>query len=762
MATRRKEECEVPKCLDATQRKRLILIGKRDSLFSRLQDIFNYSLNALKDDSEKDLFLFGMISIDRLRSEFNEIVDELNDIELIIDPNFNVNFQSINSFEDMYCRCKFVYDKLNSFQKSSETADTHIINQRKIIRLPELELMIFSGDPIKWPIFYESFKRIIHENPDLTDHDRVQYLINKLSGRALSVCSGFVPNGDNYQAIWRTLVEKYDDKRSLAAAYLDQMFDFKCFTTANTKNLEMFLDKFCTAVSSLKSLKLDDLSDFIILQLALKKIDSNTARSFEMFKRGESMPTYNDFIKFIREQSKVLERTTPITSHARNNDKNVTLKTHSFAISYTTHCPLCKQTDHLHLYRCPAFNKLSVDERFSFIKQNKGCTNCLSVSHNNITCKSKFKCRHCDCKHHSMLCRKLMFSPDDRRHSLPSNVTRTTAMPPSTPTHTRAPLAPAAVCSPPRNPRALSPTGQAEQHSSYASAQQNVSLCNTQPLLISKRNTTCLLGTVQVYVNDSNNQRHIIRALVDSASQSNFITSKCCNKLNLKYNKVANTVVKGIGSKNNKVLGQTSTVLTSRFNDNFISLDAFIIDRITDNLPCVEVDTSCLSHLKDLPLADQSLCSPSEVDILIGAPLFSDIMLSGRITGPSGTPTAFDTIFGYILIGNAPIALNNCDPCHTRIRGSVPQDNSLANISLCSFVANPPLDSISQKVWQLEEVQYTPALSADAFENIRGFVDNVSHSSSGRYSVALPSSRVPVTAPGDSFTIAKKRFVKQS
>ncbi|CAG9787132.1 unnamed protein product [Diatraea saccharalis] len=493
MASKKKEQeiFEDAKALDTLQIKRLTLIGKRDNIFSRMQALYNHALNALTNDTEKDLFLCSIISLERLRSEFNEIVDNLNVTELTINPAYVVNYQSISAFDDMYCRCKFVYDTIKPSVKNVETANFNVLPHHKSIRLPELDLMGFCGDPIKWPIFYESFKRAIHENPDLTDHDRVQYLINKLSGRALSVCSGIVPNGDNYRAIWQTLIDKYDDKRALAAAYLDQMFEFKSFNNATSKNLDIFLDKFCTAVSSLKSLKLDDLSDFILLQLALKKIDSNTARSFEIFKRGASMPLYNDLIKFIREQSKILERTTPV-SNSRSNDNyksSITTKsTHSFATSYVTSCPLCKQIDHCNLYRCPAYSKLSIDEKFDFIKQNKGCTNCLSVSHSNNACNSKFNCRFCGCKHHSLLCRKVPF-PREGHRAPPSAASSASALLPLDNTVT--PAQRTNVC---------------------LSMQQNVSYHNIQPvsMSIANNNNTCLLGTVQVYATDSNVERYKI------------------------------------------------------------------------------------------------------------------------------------------------------------------------------------------------------------------------------------------------------------
>lgn len=36
--------------------------------------------------------------------------------------------------------------------------------------------------------------------------------------------------------------------------------------------------------------------------------------------------------------------------------------------------------------------------------------------------------------------------------------------------------------------------------------------------------------------------------------------------------------------------------------------------------------------------------------MLIGAELYKDVVLSGRIGGPTGQPTPFETIFGLVLL----------------------------------------------------------------------------------------------------------------
>ncbi|KAJ0169172.1 hypothetical protein K1T71_014913 [Dendrolimus kikuchii] len=129
MTSKRKEVFEDAQSLDKFQIQRLTLTARRDVIFSRMQDLYNRSLNVADDDSERELFLYGMMSIERLHSDFNDIVEQLNIVELTLDPKYKVNYQSLNSFEDMYCRCKFIHDKFQSVSNQPETMISNVNSQ---------------------------------------------------------------------------------------------------------------------------------------------------------------------------------------------------------------------------------------------------------------------------------------------------------------------------------------------------------------------------------------------------------------------------------------------------------------------------------------------------------------------------------------------------------------------------------------------------------------------------------------------------------
>ena len=50
-------------------------------------------------------------------------------------------------------------------------------------------------------------------------------------------------------------------------------------------------------------------------------------------------------------------------------------------------------------------------------------------------------------------------------------------------------------------------------------------------------------------------------------------------------------------------------------------------------------------------LADPDFETPGSIDLLLGADIFGRAMLNGRRHGPSGSPSAFKTHFGWVLAG---------------------------------------------------------------------------------------------------------------
>ena len=64
-------------------------------------------------------------------------------------------------------------------------------------RLPKLSIPMFSGDPLIWQPFWDSFDAAINLNPVLSNVQKFNYLRAQLQGNAARVISGFPLTNDH-------------------------------------------------------------------------------------------------------------------------------------------------------------------------------------------------------------------------------------------------------------------------------------------------------------------------------------------------------------------------------------------------------------------------------------------------------------------------------------------------------------------------------------------------------------------------------------
>ena len=76
-----------------------------------------------------------------------------------------------------------------------------------------------------------------------------------------------------------------------------------------------------------------------------------------------------------------------------------------------------------------------------------------------------------------------------------------------------------------------------------------------------------------------------------------------------------------------------------------------MLSRITSNIPASSVQSQqSWTHLVALPLTDPDYGTPKAVDLLLGAAIFSHMVLHGQRFGRSRSPLAFKTQLGGFYV----------------------------------------------------------------------------------------------------------------
>ncbi|XP_061724842.1 uncharacterized protein LOC133530789 [Cydia pomonella] len=144
-------------------------------------------------------------------------------------------------------------------------------------------------------------------------------------------------------------------------------------------------------------------------------------------------------------------------------------------------------------------------------------------------------------------------------------------------------------------------------------------------------------------------------------------------------------------------------------------------------------------HLQGLALADPEFHKPQPVDMILGEDILMDIIRDGIVRGKPGTPTAINSVFGYLLGGKVNFTPNVSTPRHTCF-------TSFDNDNL-------------QKFWELESVPEMRSCTPEEKLCESFFQKTHTRDETGRYVVALPFK--PDAPPlGESRQIALARFHK--
>ncbi|XP_060879172.1 uncharacterized protein LOC132951376 [Metopolophium dirhodum] len=225
--------------------------------------------------------------------------------------------------------------------------------------------------------------------------------------------------------------------------------------------------------------------------------------------------------------------------------------------------------------------------------------------------------------------------------------------------------------------------------------------------------------TIKVHGKFCGVDTHTFRALLATGSQVSFITKKCADRLSLARRRCSAQV--GIsGTSVNVVSGITSIKLSPvGKTDPLIPLDVFIVSKITDATPQSNIISSLWPHLTNLDLADPTFNIPGPIDILLGADVAPALLTGNHIVGQPLEPTAFGTIFGWVLMG--PV--------------SSKQSNSVTSLLVTSSLS---LEHSLTKFWEMEEPPNVQHLSPDEIQAEAIFTSSIKRLKSGRFSVALP------------------------
>ena len=684
-----------------------ILIAKKEKLFRRIQVLYDLSKEVPHDMIKRNTFELRLCDLEKTREEFENVLQDITDVQLSLNMEFVISNKESETFDQLYYTVKsvareFLQPVSQKTQFSSSYAD-----QMVRPRLPKINLFNFDGDIENWTTFYESFTSLVHDNEHINNIDKYHYLLSSTSGAANVLVKSLPITADNYGIIWQSLINKYQDKRNLAAKYLNKMLNFSALQKDTISGLNSYLEVFQNSYRALLNLNIENLSNFVFCHVAIRALDLQTQKRFEQSCNQSELPNFDSLLEFVANEIKILERSTnsprnipPITtksdsrfnnpSNSRTISKGYHNKTgltsqSSRAEKMKFSCIICAQAHSI--YKCETFRNGSLSMRFDKVRSMKLCENCLKNSHSVDDCPSTISCGICAKRHHYLL-------------------------------HKDA--------------------GQLGGESSTSTVVQK-SACYSNS--VRGKLQTVLLGTAVIHVQDGSGEFQECRALADLGAMTSFISNKCIQRLGLTRSKCPFSI-NGLGGESVQNFGLTNCVIKPvHAVYPLLNVSTVILSKITSDMPAIEIPQDCIREYQHLKLADQAFYKPAGIDILLGADILPQIYVGNNIIIRPEIPAAMGSIFGYIITGKLEASLKPT-PCVSSLYAS----------------AELSLDSTLRKFWEIEscspcEIQKNP--DDVLCEEI--YINNVERDSSGRYTVPLPFKSNP-SELGETYDIALSRL----
>ncbi|XP_071056032.1 uncharacterized protein [Onthophagus taurus] len=652
---------------------------KRTSLLNRLNETLTYGQNLISEE-DKCIFSARADRVDTVYDQFQDIHNQI--MGFISDGDFPQHDEVRKEVDKAYFTIKSILIK-------NKSSPAPIPIPQSCPKLNKIIIPVFDGNYKNWPTFFDLFNTMINDNDSLSAVAKYQYLLTSLSGEALNLIKGLPVTNDNYIIAYNSLKGRYQNKRHLATLYFNEIVALKPIQEESSKSFRFLIDTFKENIDGFRMLNFPvDQWDFLLFNILLQKLNISTKTKFESEHTTFEIPTYLQLINFLENQAKAFNSVL-LTSDKLSMNKNkpfqnyrgktsVNLKTEDVKLSFK--CILCPESHSI--YRCSKFLAKSASERLSIARDHNLCRNCLNKNHNTSSCTSNYRCHSCDQRHHTLL--------HFETKKQPTMHVGTTA-------------------------------------------------CNNGNVSIEGANHQVILPIAFVQIRDHFGRLHLARALLDSGSMSNFITTKLSQRLRLPR-KSHSLEIHGLNSMTsicNK--GIVNCKIQSCQSQNFsCDLKAIVTPSICSAQPSLSRIINSYDHLKCLDFHPEHNTSVKDVDLLLGAELVPQIFTGGRVCGGQNDPIALHSVFGWILMGKSQLSTST-------------------SLSTCVSTTDDSIDSVIQRFWELESISENKTMSLEEEQCEDHYKNTYRRDVSGRFIVSLPFKK-DESVLGNSYNIALKRF----
>ena len=533
------------------------------------------------------------------------------------------------------------------------------------LQIPKVEVMTFDGNPLKYWAFIRNFEGSV-EKFCIGDEARLMRLMQYTVGKARQVvqCCCVMEPSEGYKKAKQLLKERFGNDYLITETWVKKIGSFEAIGPRDKGKLQEFADELRVCAETLRAMnKLEEINNQTNMLKIVEKLPSYLQNSWR--KEARDARVQKNEIPGILHLTAFIERAAEIANDpvygmapysqnesTRKDDRRqgrkyedvhiarpVSVMT-NVSVRDRVSCPLCSG-EHV-LFKCEDFKKLSVQERFNFVRTKKLCDNCLRHGHRAVQCLKPTRCTvpGCGGKH-----TRFLHFP-----TVQSN--------------------------------------RAQVHDNVTQNEVNTSTTEVKCALTGAgKHGRVALPVVPVRVSTKGSNRYIDTcALLDSGSTNSFCSEELSDCLGAQGERETFSLTT-LGKAGSTEEGQIVSLEIADINGaNVCNLDRVYTRKI---LPlsmsnvAVSSDVEQWPHLRDLELPD---VSDLKIMMLIGQDVPEALMCLELRHGPKGGPYAVRTPFGWTV--NGPM------------KAAFTEENNVTHSYFINMDLN--LEEQVEKFWRLE------------------------------------------------------------
>lgn len=646
-------------------------VCKNDQLVKKVDDAidrFNYklkkfsrALDIIEDYVKSDLrgaAKEGLIDLDKINDDLNEKMDEIA---------FMIG-DAADEYQATYDTLIFRHRQLKNELNKKMQINTKSGVQPAALKLRPIEIPTFSGSFKTWPTFSGLFKTMIINNSALDNIQKMSYLKTSVSGEAAKLIANIDVTAENFEKAWKLLIERFENKRAIRNTHMELLLKLPDMKVENTGELREHLDKTKECMELLNDMS----GEQVFLYLLMKKLPEETRKIYEQSRENpREEQQMSEYVSFLQKRCEVLEA---IGSSYRKNEKVFKQPERR---AFIDKCVCCDENHAI--YSCNKFRNMTVYDRRDLAKKKLLCLLCLKPKHQANECKFQKMCPQCNMRHNGLL----HFDANGKVEK--------------------------------RTEKTLNKD---HNKKSYVATTEVVNtVCATAR---DEATVGALLATAQIRIKTNSGWSETIRVLVDQGSMNSFITERTVKSLKLeKSNNKIN--ICGIAGSVEAASGTVQMQISARYPTSFrANVNAIILKKLTSLLPGSSFNKSLVNRdeLADLIMADPDFNKQGRIDMILGADVYTELILNGMIKAHDKSFVAQETEIGWVISG--PIFKQKTEEI------------------ICMVASLEEIDERLQCFWELEEINGEKIWKPEEQECMEHFENTIARDEDGKYVVSLP------------------------